>query len=426
MLKFETKNCQNTCYQTNKEGNMLENLLFNESFKKGFTLAEGATHVDVYANNRENLLILAEGATHVAMSDNSRKFGFTLAEVLITLAVIGVVAAITLPNVIANINARSYAERQVNIAQKVTQAMEQMRAHGLLNQNYNTTDDFVDELQKFLKIAKRCDSNNVVDCWPSQTIIDGQGKTVNVSEKAKTGKGLNLDTETNNVGLILADGASIILNYNNKAKTYDIGDEVKSESVTINIGNGKVKEYGGYRTTSTDSVAFVMDVNGSRGPNSETLEDGKPKDIRSFNGAIFAPTCQSVGGTVVTGRDNNKVCYLGTNYSPVNCTSAQRNSDDFKNFCGENPSPSSDYADDYWAGAQKACLDIGLKLASREQIDTMRTTHLGIGGIFNGNYWSSSNSWGSFGTTCQIQFYGCANGGVATFKNNKAKVICTK
>lgn len=40
---------------------------------------------------------LAEGATHITMLDNVRKCAFTLAEVLITLGIIGVVAAMTLP-----------------------------------------------------------------------------------------------------------------------------------------------------------------------------------------------------------------------------------------------------------------------------------------------------------------------------------------
>ena len=42
---------------------------------------------------------LAEGATHVA-HNNSRKIAFTLAEVLITLGIIGVVAAMTMPSLI--------------------------------------------------------------------------------------------------------------------------------------------------------------------------------------------------------------------------------------------------------------------------------------------------------------------------------------
>ena len=43
---------------------------------------------------------LAEGATHVDTCDSKRKIAFTLAEVLITLGIIGVVASLTLPSVI--------------------------------------------------------------------------------------------------------------------------------------------------------------------------------------------------------------------------------------------------------------------------------------------------------------------------------------
>ena len=45
---------------------------------------------------------LAEGATHVAMPNKMRQVAFTLAEVLITLAIIGVVAALTIPTLVQN------------------------------------------------------------------------------------------------------------------------------------------------------------------------------------------------------------------------------------------------------------------------------------------------------------------------------------
>ena len=44
---------------------------------------------------------LAEGAAHVAYSHNIRRVAFTLAEVLITLGIIGVVAAMTIPSIVA-------------------------------------------------------------------------------------------------------------------------------------------------------------------------------------------------------------------------------------------------------------------------------------------------------------------------------------
>ena len=51
---------------------------------------------------RKTAFKLAEGATHVANWNNSRKIAFTLAEVLITLGIIGVVAALTIPTLMAN------------------------------------------------------------------------------------------------------------------------------------------------------------------------------------------------------------------------------------------------------------------------------------------------------------------------------------
>ena len=51
---------------------------------------------------KKTAFTLAEGATHVANWNNSRKIAFTLAEVLITLGIIGVVAALTIPTLMAN------------------------------------------------------------------------------------------------------------------------------------------------------------------------------------------------------------------------------------------------------------------------------------------------------------------------------------
>ena len=58
-----------------------------------------------YMKNKKNFFFaftLAEGATHVATCGNNRKVAFTLAEVLITLGIIGVVAAMTMPSLIQN------------------------------------------------------------------------------------------------------------------------------------------------------------------------------------------------------------------------------------------------------------------------------------------------------------------------------------
>ena len=278
-----------------------------------------------------------------------QKVAFTLAEVLITLGIIGVVAAITMPTVIANINERVNSERQANIAQKVTQAMELMRAHGLLNTQYANTDAFVDELQKYLKIAKRCDSEHIAECWPTATVTTADGEEFEVS-KAKKGSNLKHENnKTNNVGLVLADGASLIMTYNENGGTLDVGDRVEAIKMSLPVGGGKMKEFP-YSTSVAGSIDFVMDVNGGKGPNSETI-GGKYHDIRSFNGAQFAK------GMVCDFEVGNLCVKQLTTYSCIDtCTDNTWDSRGITNtYCSNN----------CWAGAKKACADIGMHLATR-------------------------------------------------------------
>ena len=51
---------------------------------------------------KQSAFTLAESATHVDLSPTKVKFAFTLAEVLITLGIIGIVAAMTIPTLISN------------------------------------------------------------------------------------------------------------------------------------------------------------------------------------------------------------------------------------------------------------------------------------------------------------------------------------
>ncbi len=217
------------------------------------------------------------------------KKAFTLAEVLITLGIIGVVAAITLPALIENVTERKNSERHANIVYKVTQAMEMMKVHGELGKRYDTTEAFVDELQKYLKISKRCDANHIADCWPTDKVTDGEGKEFEVSN-AKKGKNLSLNTNTNNVGLILGDGASIILNYNPDSGIVDETDAIVAVKKSLPVGGGRSKEFV-YTSNATASIDFVTDVNGSAAPNKET-SNNKYHDIRNLAAAKFTTGCE--------------------------------------------------------------------------------------------------------------------------------------
>ena len=184
-----------------------------------------------FANAQDDALINM-GATY----NFRKKVAFTLAEVLITLGVIGVVAALTMPTLLKNIAERSNSEAQANLAQKITKSMDLMRADGGLERTYNSTDEFVDEFSKYIKISTRCDADHIADCWPTKTVTTTDGETYDVS-KAKTGKNLNLkDNKSNNVGIILADGATLILTYNPNAGIIGDGDTVTPSFADLPIG----------------------------------------------------------------------------------------------------------------------------------------------------------------------------------------------
>ncbi len=301
------------------------------------------------------------------MNSKHKLNAFTLAEVLITLGIIGVVAAVSMPILIQNVNERVNAEREANIAFKINQAMEKMRALGLLNASYGTTEAFVDELQNHLKIAKRCDSAHIAECWPTSTVIDTTGEEYDVSD-AKTGKDLQFkDRTTNNVGIVLADGAALILNYDQNAPTFDVGDAISASKDAV---GGKF-----YTTNLTAGLAYVTDVNGRKGPNSQ--EEGKRNDIRSFNGAKFGTGCAGV-------KTNNGTCVFQVQSAGyVNC--ADTSGEDYS-YCSPTPSGRTN---DYWAGAKKACESMDMKLPTFDELVNLMKNETWDSKSLN-YYWSST------------------------------------
>ena len=100
-------------------------------------------------------------------------FGFTLAEVLITLAIIGVVAAMTLPTLIQNQQKRSLEVATQKFYSNMSQAVKKYMADEGVDDLRNTplisSEDGSDEesaqeavnnfVKKYFKVVKECDSN---------------------------------------------------------------------------------------------------------------------------------------------------------------------------------------------------------------------------------------------------------------------------
>ena len=338
-----------------------------------------------------------------------KKVAFTLAEVLITLGVIGVVAALTMPTLLKNIAERSNSEAQANLAQKITKSMDLMRADGGLERTYNSTDEFVDEFSKYIKISTRCDADHIADCWPTKTVTTTDGKTYDVS-KAKTGKNLNLkDNKSNNVGIILADGATLILTYNPNAGIIGDGDTVTPSFADLPIGFGRTKKFA-YTTSVTDPIDFVMDVNGFKGPNSEA-RNGKQYDIRSFKVAKFSTGCAGVE------VPNIGCVYELPSFNPIKAGSEEIDKWDPKYI-------STYWTDDnYWAGAKKACDDIGMSLPDKSKLQSLyhasqKDSSLGL--PTSGWFWSSSEF------NARTAYYVSFDGGYTTYHKDHSdvKVLC--
>ena len=269
------------------------------------------------------------------------KCAFTLAEVLITLGIIGIVAAMTLPTLNQAINKKVRAEQVRTVKYKFTKATEKMNSLGLIGP-YASTDAFVDELQKHLKIMKRCDSSHLRECWPYDEVDLGNGKTWDIS-KTKTGGNLKMgngdksDYSSDNVGIITADGTPMILSYNKKCEALD-----PVKQYTWSTSDGKP-----VTNATAGCVAAVFEINGGAKPNKYG------DDVQSFNAGGLGSSCAVEVGSL---------CFTAP-FTPTPLTLAECEAQ--KNDLGINGCYNDN---DYWAGAVKACKDQGKQLPSHSDL----------------------------------------------------------
>lgn len=215
---------------------------------------------------------LAEGATHVNSPQTKAKFGFTLAEVLITLGIIGVVAAITIPNLIANQQKKAIGSQIAEAQSILTQAVRQYTANtdeeG--SSEFDTTlspQAFAEKYFKpYLKIARIC--TRIEDgCWKTGDFngyYDLAGhKMTNVPYSIVLNNGMVL-------GFSKIDGTnlvSIFVDVNGQSKRNVLGKDVFSfypynSANLCNTGTEKYKNIkngiypGGFDNCGTPHVAY--------------------------------------------------------------------------------------------------------------------------------------------------------------------------
>ena len=214
---------------------------------------------------------------------------FTLAEVLITLAVIGVVAAMTLPTLIAKINEKADSNQKAVIEAKLIQGLNMLDLHGGMNDTYSSTAEFVEELSKYMKITAVCDGSTkaFTECLPYSElnyIQNGEQKSIELS-KINSASSLNLPTGgekdfMNPVAIVLGDGTPIILSYDKKCISDP--DSIKTDNKQIH-----------------SCVAGIYDFNGSRKPNLYGGDEHTRNDLISFTGAKLEDSYREIGGVKI-------------------------------------------------------------------------------------------------------------------------------
>ena len=131
------------------------------------------------------------GQTLNQVQDDKR--GFTMAEILLSLTIIGVVAAITLPSLTGNINERTWNTQRKALYARFSQAvalMPSLNGFGTLegtigsSGSQSITEDNVAEtfvtagLSKVLKINNICDNEHLPDCGIPEKVTPLSGTAI--------------------------------------------------------------------------------------------------------------------------------------------------------------------------------------------------------------------------------------------------------
>ncbi len=281
-------------------------------------------------------------ATEPALSNSLvplKKSAFTLAEVLITLAVIGVVAVLTLPALIQNYNEKAWSTAQDVFTKRLEVATRQMNTEEKLA-GYSNTMDFVNELKKYIKITRVCDNSNIIKCFDKEIIWNEGEDPIDMSTIKNAASLGQEDWDTDTVAVQFANGVNAIIAYN---------------------PNTTQEPFNNQFSATSNSMAILYDVSGNKNPNTNG------KDIAGINVSELAGTTGCLLPEDELGFCISQILAPGTGYSPMTleeCNQAVSEGTLGINACY--------YSSDYWAGAVKACGGTS-KMATMEQLGQLAT-----------------------------------------------------
>ncbi len=226
---------------------------------------------------------------------------FTMAEILLSLTIIGVVAAITLPSLMANINERTWNTQRKALYARLSQAiamMPQVGGYGTLTEDENgsvtadtAAETFLTEgLSKVLKINNICDSEHLADCGVPSTINALNGNTA-FSQIPKTLMGFNASFNYSKTIVNSTMNYSWVASYSQTDTKAAAFETQNGESVLLYYNPYCAADNGdGYMYVQAYMCAnFVYDLNGNKGPNTVGKDVGFVTALYADNTATVAP-----------------------------------------------------------------------------------------------------------------------------------------
>lgn len=217
------------------------------------------------------------------LTNDKKTVAFTLAEVLITLGIIGIVAAITIPGLVANYQKTQHVSRLKKAYAEFNAALRQMTSDygcsadlvctGLFKYTGDGTEtpNLGTALVKYFKVAKDCGMDTGKGCWSPKgykETFDGSGNTHYFDDDSTTYKFLT----ANGMSLAIENLARYSVAHG------DCGSNYSPDKST------------GRNTGILDNVcaAIYIDTNGLQGPNYFGRDIHK-FDITNSRGAMLYP-----------------------------------------------------------------------------------------------------------------------------------------
>ena len=216
---------------------------------------------------------------------NRNEIAFTMAEILISLTIIGIIAAITLPSLRDNINEKAWATQKKALYSRMSQALAMMTSlngYGVdpandANTTANAAHTFItDGLSKVLEINNICTNDKLSDCGIVSKYKNTGGvknefpTTMQTLNSLLAGRhrpstvdiGYSL-LATNAAAFETKNGESIAVFYQPNCRYGDSGD------IPIN-GSNAVVHYAAPHMCAN----FIFDLNGKKGPNTAGKDIG--------------------------------------------------------------------------------------------------------------------------------------------------------